>query len=86
MSSSMVAPALNDIVRDLRIPNSDSFEKQLVLSIFVLFYGVAPVLAGPLSKQYGRSTRSTVLVGTASHLDAESQGIKEECQCYSSAT
>lgn len=53
MSSSMVAPALEDIARDFRI--SSSFKRQLVLSIFVLLYGVVPVLAGPLSEQYGGS-------------------------------
>jgi MFS family permease len=51
MSSSMVAPALDEIARDIHI--EADFTKQLVLSIFVLFYGIVPILIGPLSEQYG---------------------------------
>lgn len=52
MSSSMVAPALDDIARDIHI--TDDFVRQLVLSIFVLTYGIGPVVVGPMSEQYGK--------------------------------
>lgn len=52
VSSSMTAPALNSIARDLNITNE--LEKQLSLSIFVLAYAIGPLLLGPLSELYGR--------------------------------
>ena len=55
MSSSMVALALDAIEQDLAI--SSPFRKQLVLSIFVLFYEIGPMFLGPLSEQYGEHRR-----------------------------
>ena len=52
-TSSMVAPALEDIAKDLHI--TKPIESQLVLSIFVLGLGVGPLLLGPLSETYGRA-------------------------------
>ena len=52
ISSSMVAPALPQIARDLHI--SSDIEKALVLSIFLLAYAVGPLIFGPLSEVYGR--------------------------------
>lgn len=52
VSSSMTAPALNSIAKDLNITNE--LEKQLSLSIFVLAYAIGPLLLGPLSELYGR--------------------------------
>jgi len=51
ISSSMVAPALDDVSRDIGI--TSDFTEQMALSIFVLFYGIVPILVGPLSEQYG---------------------------------
>lgn len=52
VSSSMVAPALPAIGRDLGI--SSDVELSLTLSIFVLAYAVGPFFLGPLSEIYGR--------------------------------
>lgn len=52
VSSSMVAPALNAIARDLHI--TSEIELTLTLSIFVLAYAVGPLFLGPLSEVYGR--------------------------------
>lgn len=52
MSSTMVAPALVQIRRDLSIPTDA--ETQLVLSIYVLAYAVGHFLWAPLSEVYGR--------------------------------
>ncbi|CAK7243682.1 MAG: hypothetical protein STHCBS139747_005208 [Sporothrix thermara] len=52
VSSSMVAPALVDIGRDLDI--TSSVEQLLTLSIFILAYAVGPLFLGPLSELYGR--------------------------------
>ncbi|KAL2760245.1 hypothetical protein ACRALDRAFT_2116551 [Sodiomyces alcalophilus JCM 7366] len=52
VTSSMVAPALPDIGRDLNIPGS--LEQALTMSIFVLAYAIGPLLFGPLSEVYGR--------------------------------
>ncbi|CAK7202400.1 hypothetical protein SEUCBS139899_005123 [Sporothrix eucalyptigena] len=52
VSSSMVAPALTDIGRDLDI--TSSVEQILTLSIFILAYAVGPLFLGPLSELYGR--------------------------------
>jgi hypothetical protein len=52
VSSSMVAPALPQLSKDIGI--SSEFESQMVLSIFVLANGVGPILWGPLSEVFGR--------------------------------
>ncbi|KAI2613728.1 MFS general substrate transporter [Hypoxylon fragiforme] len=52
ISSSMIAPALLDIGRELDIP--EGFEQNLVLSIFILAYALGPLIYGPLSEMYGR--------------------------------
>lgn len=52
VSSSMVAPALTTLARDLGI--TDAIESQLTLSIFVLAYAFGPLFLGPLSEIYGR--------------------------------
>ncbi|CEL01853.1 Putative MFS multidrug transporter [Aspergillus calidoustus] len=52
VSSSMVAPALTSLARDLHI--TDAVESQLTLSVFVLAYAVGPLFLGPLSEIYGR--------------------------------
>lgn len=52
MSSTMVAPALSQIRKDLNIPTDA--ETQLVLSIYVLAYAVGYFLWAPLSEVYGR--------------------------------
>ncbi|KAK7726257.1 hypothetical protein SLS53_009522, partial [Cytospora paraplurivora] len=50
VSSTMTAPALNSIGKELDI--TSEFEKQLSLSIFS--YAIGPLLLGPLSELYGR--------------------------------
>ncbi|KAK4987671.1 hypothetical protein LTR66_007535 [Elasticomyces elasticus] len=52
VSSSMVAPALTTIARDLYITSQAT--QQLVLSIFILAYAIGPLFFGPLSEIYGR--------------------------------
>lgn len=52
VASSMVAPALEDIGRDLNVSNPTL--KALILSIFLLAYAVGPLVVGPLSELYGR--------------------------------
>jgi hypothetical protein len=52
VSSSMVAPALPSLSRDIGIHSA--FESAMVLSIFVLAYAVGPLFFGPLSEVYGR--------------------------------
>ncbi|KAL4945091.1 hypothetical protein BDV06DRAFT_55394 [Aspergillus oleicola] len=52
VSSSMVAPALTTLAKDLNI--TDAVESQLALSIFVLAYAFGPLILGPLSEIYGR--------------------------------
>jgi multidrug resistance protein len=53
VSSSMVAPALPAIGKDLGIDTE--FLLSMVLSIFVLAYAVGPLFLGPLSEIYGRT-------------------------------
>lgn len=48
VSSSMVAPALSSMARDLGI--TSEIESSLVLSIFVLAYAVGPLFLGPFSE------------------------------------
>lgn len=52
VSSSMVAPALESMAKDLHI--TDEVLSQLCLSVFVLAYAVGPLFLGPLSEMYGR--------------------------------
>ncbi|KAI9748582.1 MAG: hypothetical protein M4579_007182 [Chaenotheca gracillima] len=52
ISSSMIAPALQDISKDLHI-TSDA-QTQLTMSIFVLAYAIGPLIIAPLSETYGR--------------------------------
>lgn len=52
MSSTMVAPALSQIRRDLNIASNT--QTQLVLSIFVLSYAFGYFVWAPLSEVYGR--------------------------------
>jgi multidrug resistance protein len=48
----MVAPALPYIRHDFNI--TSSVTEQMILSVFVLSYGLGPLLLGPLSEVYGR--------------------------------
>ena len=52
LASSMIAPAIPDIMQDFNITRP--LEGQITLSIFVLAYAVGPMLLGPLSELYGR--------------------------------
>ncbi|KAI9825596.1 MAG: hypothetical protein M1819_000492 [Sarea resinae] len=52
-TSSMIAPALDEIAKDLHI--NKPIESQLILSIFILGMGIGPLLIGPLSEMYGRA-------------------------------
>lgn len=52
VSSSMVAPALDQIRTDLKM--SSELEVSMVLSIFILAYAVGPLFLAPLSEIYGR--------------------------------
>ena len=52
VSSSMSAPALAKIGKDLNI--TDQTELTLTLSIFVAAYAIGPLFMGPLSEIYGR--------------------------------
>ncbi|KAH8695023.1 major facilitator superfamily domain-containing protein [Talaromyces proteolyticus] len=53
VSSSMLAPALGSIAKDLKIHNE--IELEMTLSIFVLAYAIGPLFLGPLSEIYGRA-------------------------------
>ncbi|KAB8356686.1 hypothetical protein FH972_024262 [Carpinus fangiana] len=52
VSSSMVAPALAAMSRDLGV--HQEVETSLMLSIFVLAYAVGPLFFGPMSEMFGR--------------------------------
>lgn len=52
VASSMVAPALGHIAKDLGIHSSTV--EVLVMSIFLLAYAIGPLIVGPLSELYGR--------------------------------
>ena len=52
MTSTMVAPALYQIAKDLNVPNEATM--QLVLSSYVLAYAFGPFLWGPASECFGR--------------------------------
>ena len=56
----MIAPALQDITRDLGV---DATTGQIVFSIFFLGVGFAPMFTAALSETYGR--RPVWLVGNA---------------------
>ncbi|BCS21179.1 MFS transporter [Aspergillus puulaauensis] len=52
VSSTMVAPALDQIASDFTI--TSSIERYLVMSIFLLAYALGPFILAPLSEMYGR--------------------------------
>ena len=52
VASSMVAPALPQMAKDLGVHNE--VESQMMLSIFLLAYAIGPLFLGPLSEVYGR--------------------------------
>ncbi|KAK2745313.1 hypothetical protein FQN55_006217 [Onygenales sp. PD_40] len=54
VSSTMVAPALDVVAKELNI--TSSMEQVLVMSIFLLAYAIGPFLLGPLSEIFGRVT------------------------------
>ncbi|KAL7895366.1 major facilitator superfamily domain-containing protein [Trichoderma sp. SZMC 28014] len=53
VASSMVAPGLPQISKDLHI--TEEIESALVLSIFVAAYALGPLMWGPLSELFGRT-------------------------------
>ncbi|KAK7618093.1 major facilitator superfamily domain-containing protein [Phyllosticta paracitricarpa] len=53
LSSSISAPALSDIGEELDIP--EGYRLQMVLSIFMLSYAVAPLVLSPCSEMFGRT-------------------------------
>ena len=52
ISSAMIAPALDDMAKELHMKTD--VEVKLGLSIFILAYAVGPLLMGPFSEIYGR--------------------------------
>lgn len=52
VSSSMVAPAIGQLGRDLHMKSQ--VEEELALSIFILAYAIGPFFFGPYSEVYGR--------------------------------
>ena len=52
ITSSMVAPALPTIGKDLHVVGG--FEQDMILSVFVLGYAVGPLVLGPCSEVFGR--------------------------------
>ncbi|KAF2702910.1 MFS general substrate transporter [Pleomassaria siparia CBS 279.74] len=53
LPSSMLAPSLSNISKDLHI--GASTESQMVFSVYVLAWGIGPLILSPLSELYGRS-------------------------------
>ncbi|CAE6398921.1 unnamed protein product [Rhizoctonia solani] len=53
LASSMVAPALPQVTRELGLEQGSVLES-MTLSVFVLAYAVGPLFFGPLSEIYGR--------------------------------
>ncbi|KAF4605923.1 hypothetical protein EYR40_004715 [Pleurotus pulmonarius] len=53
VSSSMIAPAANDMSREFGI--TSSVVTALTISVFVLAYAIGPLFLGPLSEIFGRS-------------------------------
>ena len=54
VSSSMIAPALESLKKDLNIPDSQETALQLALSSFLLAFALGPLFLGPLSEIFGR--------------------------------
>ncbi|CAC9894586.1 unnamed protein product, partial [Aureobasidium pullulans] len=52
MSSSMLTPSLDSITTEFQLDNS--IASQIVFSIYVLAWGMGPMILGPLSEMYGR--------------------------------
>lgn len=52
VSSSMIAPAMNDLAKSLGMHTE--IEIYLSLSIFILAYAIGPIFFGPASEVYGR--------------------------------
>lgn len=52
VSSSMIAPALQQLQRDLNV--TSDLEIQLALSCFILAFAVGPLFLGPMSELFGR--------------------------------
>jgi hypothetical protein len=52
VSSSIVAPALSAVAKDIGIKRE--FESQMVMSIYVLSYAIGPLVWGPCSEVWGR--------------------------------
>lgn len=52
LTSSMIAPCLNPMAKDLGVTNQ--VEKTMMLSIFMLAFAIGPLVFGPLSEIYGR--------------------------------
>ncbi|KAF2767896.1 MFS general substrate transporter [Teratosphaeria nubilosa] len=52
VSSSMIAPAVAQLMRDLNI--TASIDGQLAISTFILAFAVGPLFLGPLSELFGR--------------------------------
>ncbi|KAJ3356518.1 hypothetical protein HDU83_000869 [Entophlyctis luteolus] len=52
VSSSMIAPAIPSLVKDIHF--GSTVEIEMALSIFVLAYAVGPLILAPLSEVYGR--------------------------------
>ncbi|KAH7010920.1 putative bicyclomycin resistance protein [Macrophomina phaseolina] len=52
MAAAMVVPALRDMARDLHM--MDDGQQQMLMSVFVLGWGLGPLVMGPLSEVYGR--------------------------------
>ncbi|OOF99256.1 hypothetical protein ASPCADRAFT_163364 [Aspergillus carbonarius ITEM 5010] len=52
VSSSMVSPSVDVIAREFGI--TSAITKEMILSIYVLAWGLGPLLLGPLSEMYGR--------------------------------
>jgi len=53
LSTTIVAPSLDVIAKDLKITNAT--QKPLVLSIFLLGFGIGPLFTSPLSEIFGRT-------------------------------
>lgn len=53
VSSSMIAPALQNIAREFNIPPT-SGEVEIGMSVFVLAFAIGPLFIGPLSELFGR--------------------------------
>jgi hypothetical protein len=54
VSSSMVAPALPQIIRDLNLGEGGEAQAALAMSVFILAFAVGPLILGPLAELFGR--------------------------------